>query len=431
FWQISIDDITKLIENESMLKEERDRAQTYLDVAGVVILLIGSDGKVRLINRRGAAILGYTEEEIVGKDWFEHFIPEHIRQKLRGLFKSLLEKGADLPDSPDYVENAVLTKSGEERLIAWRNTVIKDGTGRITATLSSGEDITEKRRSEENLKESEEKFRNLSEESPNMIFINRGGKVVYANKKCEDIMGYSKEEFYGPNFDFMNLIVPEYREIVKTNYQKHLAGQNIDAYEYALITKSGKRIETIITTKLIRYDNQKAVLGIVTDISRWKHAEEALGYRYKFEELIASISSEFINLQPEEMDTAIDVALEMIGEFAGVDRSYLFLFHEERKMMTNINEWCREGITPHKDRLRDLPVSGFPWILRGIMNGDAVPVPLVDKLPPEAAAEKREFEHEGIKSLVCVPMIYRGDVIGFLGFDAVTETKEWTEETIS
>jgi PAS domain S-box-containing protein len=126
------------------------------------------------------------------------------------------------------------------------------------------------------IKESEEKFRNLSEESPNMIFINKQGRVVYANKKCEDIMGYTKGEFYAPAFNFLTLIAPKSLKKLKECYKKHKAGQEVDPYEYTLVTKARKGISAVITTKLIKYEGESAILGIVTDITERKRAEKAL-----------------------------------------------------------------------------------------------------------------------------------------------------------
>ena len=168
--------------------------------------------------------------------------------------------------------------------------VRKDGTtfpALITATPSiSGKkmtglrgvviDITERKKAEESLKESEEKFRTLSEQSPNMIFINKRGRVVYTNKKCEDTMGYTKKEFYSPNFDFLSLYAPEYVEEVKSFYAEQMRGEAVHSYEGVLVTREGERINAITTTKLIEYEGEKAVLGIVTDITERKKAEEVL-----------------------------------------------------------------------------------------------------------------------------------------------------------
>jgi PAS domain S-box-containing protein len=134
----------------------------------------------------------------------------------------------------------------------------------------------ERKRTEEALRESEHKFKTLAEYSPNMIFINQNGRVVYANKKCEEIMEYKKDEFHSPDFNFLSLIAPEYRETVITSFSKHVKGEEIEPYEYVLVTKNGKRINGIITTRLIDYEGQKAILGVITDVTDRKHAEEAL-----------------------------------------------------------------------------------------------------------------------------------------------------------
>jgi PAS domain S-box-containing protein len=137
-------------------------------------------------------------------------------------------------------------------------------------------DITERKEAEEILRESEEKFRTFAEQSPNMIFINRKGRVVYANAKCEELLGYTKEEFYSPDFNFMDITAPESLELVKNCFDKHLQGEEVPAYEYSVLTKQWRRIDVIITTKLILFENENAILGIVTDISERKKAEESL-----------------------------------------------------------------------------------------------------------------------------------------------------------
>ena len=126
------------------------------------------------------------------------------------------------------------------------------------------------------LRESEEKFRTLAEQSPNMIFINRMGAVVYANRRAEELMGYEKGEYYAPDFDFLTLFTPEHKELALSRYGRHSSGDEVEPYEYTLLTRSGRRIETIITTRLIEYEGERAILGIVTDITERKRAEKSL-----------------------------------------------------------------------------------------------------------------------------------------------------------
>ncbi|HWR57830.1 MAG TPA: PAS domain S-box protein, partial [Thermodesulfovibrionales bacterium] len=137
-------------------------------------------------------------------------------------------------------------------------------------------DIKELEHTATELALSEQKFRNLAEGSPNMIFINHRGRIVYANIRCSEIMKYRPEEFYDQGFDFMTLVAPEYQDLVKANFRKHMAGEDVPPHEYALITKEGKRIDSIINTSLIDYEGGKAILGVVTDITERRNAENKL-----------------------------------------------------------------------------------------------------------------------------------------------------------
>jgi len=126
--------------SEEMLREERDRAQGYLAVAGAILLVIGPDQKVRLINRKGCEVLEYDEKEVVGKNWFDQFLPERVRKNAKTIFSKMISGEIGFFE---YIEDVILTKRGEERLIAWYNIVVKDNGGPVIGTLSSGADITE------------------------------------------------------------------------------------------------------------------------------------------------------------------------------------------------------------------------------------------------------------------------------------------------
>jgi PAS domain S-box-containing protein len=109
-----------------------------------------------------------------------------------------------------------------------------------------------------------------------MIFIWSGSRVVYANRQCELSMGYSREEFYAEGYRFQSLIEPGSLPLVETNLRRHLAGADVPPYEYSLITREGRRIDAILTSKLIRYEGEPAVLGISTDITMRTRAERLL-----------------------------------------------------------------------------------------------------------------------------------------------------------
>jgi PAS domain S-box-containing protein len=274
-------------------------------------------------------------------------------------------------------------------------------------------------------------FQTFTEQSPNMIFINKGRRVVYANKKCVEAMGYSRDEFYAPEFDFMSLIAPESIELIRANFKRHLNGEDVEPYEYSLSNKKGGKIEAIITTRLINYEGARAILGIITDITDRKRTEEELQHRLKFQRLITAVSSRFINLYPAQIDDEIDHTLQQIGVFADADRSYVFQFSDDQKFVSCTHEWCADQIEPAIDRIQNASVDNFPWILKKHLQGEMVLIPRLSDLPPEAIKEKQEFERQGIQSMLAVPMICSNKVMGFIGLDSVKEEKMWVGDTNS
>ncbi len=143
-----VKDITSRKQAEKVLQEERNKAQQYLDIAGVMFCVLDTDGRVVIMNPKGCEILGYKAGDIIGKNWFDHCLPERLRDTVFGVFSSLI---AGNIEPVKYYENHVLRKNGEESIIAFHNAVIRDESGNIVNVLFSGEDITERKKLESQL----------------------------------------------------------------------------------------------------------------------------------------------------------------------------------------------------------------------------------------------------------------------------------------
>ncbi|MDP8266218.1 MAG: PAS domain S-box protein [Candidatus Aceula meridiana] len=130
---------------EEDLRQEKNRAQQYLDVAGIMMMALDTKGDVILINERGCEILGYSKDEIIGKNWFSRFLPHKSVNQVREVHGRLMTGETELLR---YHENPIVTKKQEERVILWNNCLLKDKEGKVVGVLSSGEDVTERRRSE-------------------------------------------------------------------------------------------------------------------------------------------------------------------------------------------------------------------------------------------------------------------------------------------
>jgi PAS domain S-box-containing protein len=146
-WQSSAKNhYRQLFHAEAALCREKDIARQYLDIAEVMLLALDATGKVTLINRKGREILGQEENEILGRNWFDHFLPRDGIEKFKDAFARLMAGEVELNE---YVENSILCKNGKQKLMAWHNTAIRDDAGRIVGTLSSGEDISDRRLAED------------------------------------------------------------------------------------------------------------------------------------------------------------------------------------------------------------------------------------------------------------------------------------------
>lgn len=150
---ISMYDMTERREFLASIIKERNTAQLYLDISGHLFLALNRKGEITLINKKGCEILGYdNEEQLLGKKWAENFIPKKYQEDINSQFSKLLDGEFKIFE---YYENPIISKSGEIKEIAWHNALIKNENGEIIGTLSSGDDVTDKKKSEKALIESQ------------------------------------------------------------------------------------------------------------------------------------------------------------------------------------------------------------------------------------------------------------------------------------
>jgi PAS domain S-box-containing protein len=263
-------DVTDRRQTEEALRESEERFKVLFQSAPDAYYLSDLKGKFLDGNKMAERLTGYKRQELIGKNFLKlKLLPPSQIPKAA---KLLLKNAKGVSTGPD--EFRIQRQDGTEVMvdISTHPVKIKDQ----ILVLGIARDVTERKHAEQALRESEGKFRMLAEKSPNMIFINKKGRVVYVNQKCEEVMGYRREEFYSPDFDVITLVAPESVGIIRTNLQKHMKGKDLPPYEYSLLTKTGKKIDSIITTKLISYGGEIAILGIITDITDRKQAEQAL-----------------------------------------------------------------------------------------------------------------------------------------------------------
>lgn len=257
---------------EAGLVIERDRAQSYLDVAGVIIVALDENGSVALINKKGCEILGYEEHDILGRNWFANFVPDAMwgmGKEMAAVLKKLSEP------QPGYFENPIITRKGEERYILWRYAPLVRNDG-IKGILYSGEDITERKRVEKALIESEMHYRLVHNSAFDGIIIScMNDRVLDCNLSAENIFGYERGELIG--LHITSLMPPHYRQRHAEGLKKFLATgvSRIQGKPLELegLKKDGTVFPVEFTLSIFYMEGSVRFNGTIRDITEKKRAE--------------------------------------------------------------------------------------------------------------------------------------------------------------
>ncbi|MGC9333857.1 MAG: GAF domain-containing protein, partial [Anaerolineae bacterium] len=182
----------------------------------------------------------------------------------------------------------------------------------------------------------------------------------------------------------------------------------------------------------IALENARLHTSLQEELAERVRAERALQNRSAFEKIVTDISTEFINLAPDQVDAGIQRALQTISEFTGSDRCYVFMFSDDGTSMHNTHEWCRAGVKPLRSLYQAQPTDALPWFRSQILRLETVHIPSVADLPPEADVDReRCLSHDPpTRSVLNVPLVYLGKAVGLLGFDSVLANKTWDEDSI-
>jgi PAS domain S-box-containing protein len=270
-------DITERKRAEQGVVAERDRAQSYLDVASVMLMLLDSRGHIKMMNRKGLEILGAGAKDLVGLDWFDNFILPDFRDRNREQFMCIMSGESNCRE---YFEMPVLNIWGQERLFSWRTALVRDLDGKVTGLLASGEDITERRAAEDELFESGQKFRAIADYTYDWEnWFGSDGKLLWTDPAVERVTGYSVGEASAMEGYPVCLTVEADRERFGSIYYEAVkyetSGQDI---EFRIRRKNGRVIWVNASWQPI-YDEDGRYLGIrmsIRDVTAMKAAISAL-----------------------------------------------------------------------------------------------------------------------------------------------------------
>ncbi|EDL61028.1 PAS domain-containing sensor histidine kinase [Gimesia maris] len=257
----------------------QDLAHQYFNLVGEMIIAIDTNQTVNLINRQGSLLLEAEESEIIGKNWFDHFLPDANREEVRALFEKLIQ-GDLMP--VEYFENEIITASGRLKSIAWHNSLLRDAADRIIGTLSVGVDITARKETEQALRENDQMFRQISENINELFWVCSPDwrEVYYASQMYEVIWGRSCQSLYDDPRSCLDAIHPDDRESVESEIRATSENglSNSEFPRFRIIHKNGSVRWMQVRAFPVYDDNHRVtrIVGIGVDITSRKQEEDAV-----------------------------------------------------------------------------------------------------------------------------------------------------------
>jgi len=172
-------------------------------------------------------------------------------------------------------------------------------------------------------------------------------------------------------------------------------------------------------------------LSHFSDMTEYKNTQAAFARRVKIESIVSDIAITVLETEFGTIDSTINYCLKILGIELDVDRSYLFSISEDSLTMSNTHEWCTDGIKQMIDLMQDLNIKTYSWLMVQLFSQNVVRIDDVDLMPVEAKKEQKEFKRLSIKSILLVPILDKGKVTGYFGFDRVRKKRNWRDEDIA
>ncbi len=423
--------MTECKRGEELLRETEGRFRKMFRNHHACMLLIDSDcGRIDDANTSACNYYGYSLAQMKNMkiDDINVLSPEEV--------DAARQRAKD--SNQNYFEFKHRLASGKIRDVeVYSSSIVVQNK---TLLFSVIHDITTRKQAEKTLLESEKSHRQLLENVQVGIVSHAADtRILTSNTKASELLGLTDDQMRGKDtidpawcfFRENGTILP----LEEYPVNQVIASEKILENLILGINRADKKdLVWVLCGAYPLFDEHNRLQRVVThfiDITDRKQKEQDIQYREAFETLIAEISTRFVELTPSEAVQGIDLALKDLGDFAGVDRCYVFLFSTDNMHMDNTHEWCAEGITPQKENLQGFIVSDLPWAMDKILNKQVFYVPSLADLPPEAGAEKEHWEAQGIQSQIVVPILSTGEVRGFLGFDVVGSEKQWEGRDIT
>ena len=441
---------------EEEMQRARDLYRSVFEHTGSATLIIEGDMTISLINSEAARLSGYSREEVEGKISWTTFVAPHDLKRLADYHRQRRAK----PDSvPGTYEFQMVDRQGRRRDMHLTIGIIP-GTDRSVASMI---DVTDRKRFEEDLNAAHEEMTAAFEEAkagqetleaqcremedyqanlrgiidflPDPTFVlDREGKIIIWNQAIEEMTGLMKSRIVGAGLETVCKAVPGLQSpLVAETVLSRGGGESVTREVRITSPRTGEEICLWARASPL-YDAQGRLSGAIEslrDITESKRMEAQIQHRMESEQIVRSISTRFIGLDPADLEDALDETLRVLGSFLDLDRSYIFRFSADLTRAENTHEWCAEGIEPQIDVLQNLPTNVVSWGMAQLESRRPICISDMAELPEEATAEREFLQKHGVRSIALMPIATVDVFHGVIGFETTHKARVWSGEDLA
>ncbi|MCP4605106.1 MAG: PAS domain S-box protein [Proteobacteria bacterium] len=334
---------------------------------------------------------------------------------------------------PWNIEHRLVCKDGTQKVVHAIGEAVTDETGKIRLLVGTVQDITERKRAEKTLRESEKRYHAIIEDQVELVErFTPDGKITFVNEAFCRYFGKTRAELLG--VDFLSIVPEQDRPMVKQRIATTINPDDpVTTGENRVITADGTEHWMQWSNRAI-FDEQDNIVefqSVGSDITERVRAEKELEYQLELENLVSGIAANFINLSVGEIDIGINKAIKKIAEFAGAVRGSVFLLSNDLETITNTHEWCLDPSDSQIALLENISVETFGHYMELLQRLENVVVCCLDNMPADAHGEREWAATHGFRALLFVPMVLEGALYGALGFYGnIGKEQNWPVELV-
>src|ERR1051325_558414 len=412
-------DVTEKKQAREALRKAEKRLRTVVASASLILFATDKNGVFTLSEGEGLKSLSLQAGELVGQSAFEVYadspeVGENIRRSLRG-------------------EAFTTSVSVHDLVFDVRYSPLTDDKENVLGVIGVATDITENRRAEISIRESEERYRELFENANDIIYTHDlQGNFTSLNRSGERITGYSREEAVEMNV--ADVIAPDYLNLAREMMAQKTSKGVSTLYEIDIITKQGKRVRLEVSTRLMLSDGKPiGVQGIGRDLTERKHSEEAL--RESQENLAQQAQREAMSHRiSQAIRCSLDsheiyqTAVKELGSHLAVDRCSLYMRDDRARCATNVAEYHSAGVNPAAS---DFALSHLQTLISALDTTGVLPFNDAANDPRIVDLYQNILSKANVKSIMYVAIRVGDDVPAAFALSTTKEIRQWNEADIA